>query len=77
VTTSCTDTYIGIREHIGNRSAYGQQDGPKTNVPIISGNCGWQGLALWLEDVPSPHLVTNLALSLSLPFLFYMIDDRV
>lgn len=40
--------YIGIRERIGNRSAYGQRDGPKTNVPIISRNCGWQWLALWL-----------------------------
>jgi len=28
--------YIGIREHIGNRSRHGQRDGPKTNVPIIS-----------------------------------------
>lgn len=28
--------YVGIRERIGNRSTYGQRDGPKTNVSIIS-----------------------------------------
>jgi len=27
--------YVGIRERIGNRSTYGQRDGPKTNVSII------------------------------------------
>lgn len=31
--------YVGIRERIGNRSSRGQRDAPKTNVPIIPGDC--------------------------------------